>query len=92
MQDAERIAQQQTAKHFWETHFEDLLDTPITEQVALDINLWERLQDTFAIQDKDTLWAVIATRIVIPIQSTQMAMQIIRLAKRAIDSNDNMPE
>jgi len=39
MQNAERIAQQQTANQFWETHFEDLLETPITEQVALGINL-----------------------------------------------------
>lgn len=66
-----------------------MLDTPITEQVALDVQLWDRLQTVFASQDKDTLQTIAMTRIEVPIQSTGMALRIIRLAKRAIDTINN---
>lgn len=89
MQNAERMAQQQLANQFWKTHFDDLLDTAINEQYAIEINLWQRIQDTFATQDKDTLRAVALTHIAIPIQSTSMALQIIRLAKQAINQIQN---
>jgi hypothetical protein len=88
MENFKDLTQQQKANRFWNTYFHDLLDSPIDEQVAIDINLWERLQTAFTSQDKDTLWAVVLMRIEIPIQTTDMALRVIRLAKRAIDNND----
>lgn len=88
MEDFKGLTQQEKANQFWNTHFHDLLDTTIDEQVALDINLWERLQTAFTSQDKDTLWAIVLMRIEIPIQTTDMALRVIRLAKHAIDKND----
>lgn len=89
MQNAERMRQQHLANQFWQTYFDDLLETKIDDQYALEINLLQRLQDTFATQDKDTLRAVALTHIAIPIQSTHMAVQIIRLAKQAINRIQN---
>jgi len=86
MENFTETSQQQKANQFWNTHFHDLLETPINEQYALEVNLWDRLQTTLALQDKDTLRAIALTRIAIPIQSTHMAIQIIRLAKHAINN------
>ena len=86
MENFKAMTQQQKANQFWTTHFQDLLDTPIDEKIALEVNLWDRLQTAFASQDKDTLKAIALTRIIIPIQATDMALRIIRLAKREIDN------
>ena len=44
--------QQQTADQFWNTHFQDLMDTPIDEAYALEVHLWDRLKVAFASQEK----------------------------------------
>jgi len=89
MEDFKEMTQQQKANQFWNTHFQDLLDTPIDEQVALEVNLWNRLQTALASQDKETLKAIALTRIALPIQATDMALRIIRLAKHEINNIKN---
>ena len=86
MEDFKEMTQQQKSNQFWNTHFHDLLDTPISEQYALEVNFWDRLQTALASQDKETLRAIALTRIAIPIQSTNMAVHVIRLAKQAINN------
>jgi hypothetical protein len=88
MEHAKEMEQQQTADQFWNKHFHDLLNIPVDEQYALEVNLWKRLQTAFATEDKDTLRAVALTRITIQIQSTDMFFRIVKLAKRAIDNID----
>ena len=40
MENFKAMAQEQKAQQFWNTHFQDLLDTPLDEQTALNVGLW----------------------------------------------------
>ena len=46
---------QQTANRFWQTHFPDLIDQPLTEQKAIESNFWENLQTVMEESDIDVL-------------------------------------
>lgn len=76
---------QQTADIFWQTHFADWLDKPLTEYDANAINFWENLQSALADSDIETIKAVILSNPALNITTGDMYKRIVRTAKYVWD-------
>lgn len=77
---------QHTADLFWQTYFSDLLDVPLTEQQAQDINFWDELQRALDVSEIETIKAVILSKPAVKITTGEMYKRIVRIAKHVWDS------
>ena len=73
------------AMQFWETHFPEYIDKRIDEQLAQNINFWEKLQTSLESETVEIVDAVIFSSVSINIASTDMYIKIVRIAKRVWD-------
>jgi len=83
----ENIRQRQSDQ-FWQTHFEDLLDTPFDEGDAQQMDFWDILHDTLTRVDEETVKAVMVSKPIIGITSGAMYLRIVKTAKRVWDKRN----